>query len=111
MAVTKSWAAQPAFLAVQTPPTPRAGLLSLVCASLFVAAGLLMAYAAKSQSFAATGVVNLNTVASSEELLPLLEFFPDRTERQAVADATFVLLQRKRPVANIGTLAPLRRTH
>ena len=98
MAVTKSWAARPAFIAVGKPPKARAGLLSLVCASLLVAAGLLMAYAAKSQSFTATGLVNLNTVASTDDLLPLLESFPNRVERQSVADGTFEFLQRKRPV-------------
>ena len=69
-----------------------------------------MAYAAKSQSFAATGLLNLNTVASADDLLPLLESFPNRAERQSVADGTFEFLQRKRPLANIGALAPLRRS-
>jgi cell division protein FtsI/penicillin-binding protein 2/cell division protein FtsW (lipid II flippase) len=110
MAVTKSWAARPAFIAVSTPPKTRAGLLSLICASLLVAAGLLMAYAAKSQSFTATGLLNVNTVGSADDLLPLLESFPNRAERQSVADGAFEFLQRKRPLANIGALAPLRRS-
>jgi cell division protein FtsI/penicillin-binding protein 2/cell division protein FtsW (lipid II flippase) len=110
MAVTKSWTARPAFITVKAPPKRRAGLLSLMCASLLVAAGLLMAYAAKSQSFAATDLLNLNTVGSADELLPLLESFPDRTERQSVADGAFEFLQRKRPLANVGALAPLRRS-
>ena len=102
MAVTKSWATQPAFLAVKPAPKPRGGLIALAGASLFTAAGLLMVYAGKTQSLAADRPVNL---------LPLLESFPDRTERQSVAGAMFALIERKRPLPNVGALAPLRRTH
>jgi cell division protein FtsI/penicillin-binding protein 2/cell division protein FtsW (lipid II flippase) len=70
-----------------------------------------MAYAAKQQSFAGTErLVNVNAVSSPDDLLPLLESFPDRRERQAVAEGTYEFLQRKRPIANIGALAPLRRS-
>ncbi len=110
MAVTKSWAARPAFTAVKAPPRPPSGLFPLVCASILVAAGLLMAYAAKSQSFATPNLLNVNTITSSDDLLPLLESFPDRAGRQSVAEGTFEFLQRKRPLANIGALAPLRRS-
>ena len=111
MAVTKSWATQPAFLAVKPAPKPRGGLIALACASLFVAGGLLMVYAGKTHSLAADHPVNLNAVVSPDELLPLLESFPDRTERQSVAGAMFALIERKRPLPNVGALAPLRRTH
>jgi cell division protein FtsI/penicillin-binding protein 2/cell division protein FtsW (lipid II flippase) len=70
-----------------------------------------MVYAGKTQSLAADHPVNLNAVVSPDELLPLLESFPDRTERQSVADAMFALIERKRPLPNVGALAPLRRTH
>ena len=109
MAVTKSWAAQPALAVPKHQPAPRSGLLALFCASLFIAAGLLMAYAAKSQAFTATDLVNVNTVASPDDLLPLLDSFSDRAERQSVADGAYEFLLRKRPLANIGALAPLRR--
>src|SRR6185295_15702955 len=48
--------------------------------------------------------------ASPDDLLPLLEAFPDRAERQSVAEGAFEFLQRKRPLANVGALAPLRRS-
>ena len=41
-------------------------------------------------------------VGSPEELLPLLESFPDRTER---ADELFQALEAGRPVQNVGALA------
>jgi cell division protein FtsI/penicillin-binding protein 2/cell division protein FtsW (lipid II flippase) len=110
MAVTKSWTTQPAFLAIKIPPKPRGGLFALILASLFIAGGLLMAYAAKSQSFTATNLLNVNTIGSPDDLLPLLESFPDPAARQAVAEGTFEFLQRKRPLPNIGALAPLRRS-
>jgi cell division protein FtsI/penicillin-binding protein 2/cell division protein FtsW (lipid II flippase) len=97
---------------VQVAPRPaaRGELGWLLCASLFVAAGLAMVYAAKSQSFAAAGrLVNLNRVASAEELMPLLESFPDRAERESVARQTFEFLVRHRPLRNVGALATLRK--
>jgi cell division protein FtsI/penicillin-binding protein 2/cell division protein FtsW (lipid II flippase) len=110
MAVTKSWAAKPAFLEVKTAVPRGGGLLALVCASILVAGGLVLAYAGKSQAFESGTPVNLNGVTSSDELLPILEVFPDRAERQAVADGMFDFLQRKRPLPNVGALAPLRKS-
>jgi cell division protein FtsI/penicillin-binding protein 2/cell division protein FtsW (lipid II flippase) len=107
MAVTKSWTARPAFLEVKAPAPRGGGLISIVCASLLVAGGLVLAYAGKTQAFAGPAPVNLNTIASVDELLPILEGVPDR---QAVAESTFEFLQRKRPLPNVGALAPLRRS-
>jgi cell division protein FtsI/penicillin-binding protein 2/cell division protein FtsW (lipid II flippase) len=103
MAVTKSWAgAAPAILAVEKPPAVASGAAWLLAASLLVAGGLAMAYAGKSQAFAGAGqLVNVNTVASAEELKPLAG---------PSAEGLFDFLERKRPIANIGALAPLRRT-
>jgi cell division protein FtsI/penicillin-binding protein 2/cell division protein FtsW (lipid II flippase) len=85
-------------------------MAAMAGASLLVAVGLLMAYAGKTHGLGAERPVNLNTIGSAEELLPLLESFPDRAERRRVADATFELVQRRRPLANVGALASLRRT-
>src|SRR5215831_5093387 len=99
MPVTKSWT-KSAVVSIETAGVPRGGFVWLVCASVFVAAGLTMAYAAKSQSFAgAEHLVNVNAVQSPEELLPLLESVPDR---QPVAEGAFEFLDRKRPLPNIG---------
>ncbi len=111
MAVTRSWAeeATPLVIAASRGPAPRGGMLWLISASLFVAAGLAMVYAAKIQSFNSTQqLVNLNTVESSEELLPILESFPDRTERALVAEKTLDFLQTARPLKNVGALSRLR---
>jgi cell division protein FtsI/penicillin-binding protein 2/cell division protein FtsW (lipid II flippase) len=103
MAVTKSWAAAaPAIIAVEKPPAVARGVIWLAVASLLVAAGLVMAYAGKSQAFeGAERLVNVNTVASAEELKPLAG---------PAADGLFDFLERKRPIAHIGALAPLRRS-
>jgi cell division protein FtsI/penicillin-binding protein 2/cell division protein FtsW (lipid II flippase) len=103
MAVTKSWvAAAPAIIAVEKPPAVMSGVAWLVAASLLVAAGLVMAYAGKSQAFGESGgLVNLNTVTSADDLKPLAG---------PAADGLFDYLDRKRPIPNIGALAPLRRT-
>lgn len=111
MPVTRSW--------TETAPrvvrvAPRAGSpgqwIWLICASLFVAAGLSMVYAAKRQFIATTGhPIDLNQVASADELLPVLESIPDPAERTDLAQQTFVFLQQHRPLRNVGALAPLRR--
>ena len=102
MAVTRSWAA--AAPAMMAQPTPRAagGMVWLAAASVLVAAGIAMAYAGKAQAFAgAERLVNVNTVGSAEELEPLAG---------TAAPELFAFLERKRPLANIGALAPLRRS-
>ena len=86
MAVTRSWTAPgatPIVIAVRKPASPESHWLWLICASLLVACGLGMVFAAKARSFAgAERLVNINTVASPEELLPLLESIPDREQRE-----------------------------
>lgn len=111
MPVTRSWTrTAPRVVRV----APRAGApgqwIWLVCASLFVAAGLAMVYAAKQQFIATAGhPLNLNQVASADDLLPILESAPDPAERTDLAQQTFVYLEQHRPLRNVGALAPLRR--
>ncbi len=113
MAVTRSWqasAAAPATILVRKRgAAPRAQWAWLFAASLFVAAGLASVFAAKSiQMQEAPRLLNLNAVQSPEQLLPLLESFPDRDERGRIAQRTFEFLQTARPIANAGALAALR---
>jgi cell division protein FtsI/penicillin-binding protein 2 len=111
MAVTRSWTAagaKPAVIAVEGPRTARRGFGWLIASSLLVAAGLAMVYTAKMQRIGHGELVNLNTVTSTDDLLPLLESFPDRTERAQVAETTFDFLQRHRPLRNVGALSSLR---
>src|SRR6266567_4499549 len=112
MAVTKSWTAPgmaPAVVATETDSRPRGELVWLVGASFFVAAGLAMVFAAKTTSFAgADRLINANTVTGTEQLLPLLESFPDRTERAIAAQKTYEFLESARPLQNIGALSRLR---
>ena len=113
MAVTRSWAgAAPALISVREPaPSPGGQWLWLIGASLFVVGGLASVYAAKSLQMAgAERLVNLNTVESADRLLPLLEPFPNREERELVAQKTFDYLESVRPVRNVGALAGLRVT-
>ncbi len=115
MAVTRSWTAAgtaPALLMVKgRDVAPRGQWVWLMGASLFVAAGLASVFAAKSiQMEGAERLVNLNTVSSVDQLLPLLEPFPNREERALVAQRTFDYLERVRPVQNVGALSGLRVT-
>ena len=115
MAVTRSWTtagATPALISVEPARHPGAGLAWLVYASVLVAAGIGMAYLAKVPALNTTEhLVNLNRTASSEELLPLLESYSDRVERETVAQTVFEFLDRRRPLPNAGALSALRRTH
>jgi cell division protein FtsW (lipid II flippase)/cell division protein FtsI/penicillin-binding protein 2 len=98
MAVTKSWTATgPVIISADRAARPRLGLLPLLAASLLVAAGLASVYFAKVQR--ATGQpLNVNTVSSPDDLLPVLESFPDRTE---LAQKIF----KARPLRNAGALS------
>src|ERR1700689_2300739 len=112
MAVTRSWTASGArasVVAVRQAAAPKGQLAWLICASMFVAAGLASVYAAKSLAMAdADRLVNLNTVQSADQLLPLLESFPSGEERRQVAQQTFEYLERVRPVRNHGALSGLK---
>ncbi len=109
MAVTRSWTARgaaPLVIAVERPKPPKSHWLALVCASVLVACGLAMVYAAKARSFTgAERLVNLNTVSSPQELAPLVEVYQNREQRDTMAGNIFEFLQRTRPLANAGTLA------
>lgn len=115
MAVTRSWSAAavaPAMVSVRDQqPVPRSQWFWLVAASLFVAAGLTSVYAAKSiEMLSAQQPVNLNTVSDASQLLPLLEPFPNREERELAAQRTFDYLESVRPLQNAGALSGLRIT-
>ena len=112
MAVTKSWTeagAAPVAIAAGPRTKPPSDIGWLLCASLLVAAGLGMVYAAKSQGFAAAaarlregGLVNLNTVSDPEQLAPLFESAPDRSE---LARNLFDAVVASRPLKNVGAVA------
>ena len=103
MAVTRSWAAAGAapVMVRERRPGWSLGLGWLVPATVLVATGLGFVYYAKVQRMPVDPVLNVNAVSSPQELLPVLEFFPDR---EALAQRTFEYLERTRPVRNTGAL-------
>jgi cell division protein FtsI/penicillin-binding protein 2/cell division protein FtsW (lipid II flippase) len=97
MAVTKSWTATAPILIAPERRAPRVRtLLPIIAASLVVAVGVASVYSAKLQR--ATGqYLNVNAISSPDELLPVLESFPDRNELASkIFDA--------RPLRNVGAL-------
>ena len=111
MPVTKSWTASaPQVVRIESRRAFRGEWLWLIFASLLVAAGLGMVYVAKVQSFSGSErLVNVNRVASPDDLMPLLESFSDRAEREAVAQQAFEFLESHRPLRNVGALASARK--
>ncbi len=103
MAVTRSWTlAGPAPVMVRVERRKAsARLVWLVAASLMVAAGLWFVYQAKVQRMSGGPVLNVNAVASPDDLLPVLEFFPNRAE---LAPRIYDYLARARPLRNTGAL-------
>src|SRR6266849_1716911 len=103
MAMTRSWTATGAAPVMVQVPRSRPSLRAawLVAASLLVAAGLAFVYSAKVHRMGAGGQLNINTVSSPEDLLPILEFFPNRAE---LAPKLYDYLQRARPLRNAGAL-------
>jgi cell division protein FtsI/penicillin-binding protein 2/cell division protein FtsW (lipid II flippase) len=103
VAVTRSWTlAGPAPVMVRVERRKAsARLVWLVAASLVVAAGLWFVYQAKVQRMSGGPVLNVNAVASPDDLLPVLEFFPNRAE---LAPRIYDYLARARPLRNTGAL-------
>jgi cell division protein FtsW (lipid II flippase)/cell division protein FtsI/penicillin-binding protein 2 len=90
-------------------------LVWLVAASLMVAGGLALVYAAKTQNFAELGkqlerddVLNLNAVASADQLQPFLQVFSDPGERDLAAQKIYKYLATHTPLPNVGALARIR---
>jgi cell division protein FtsI/penicillin-binding protein 2/cell division protein FtsW (lipid II flippase) len=117
MALTRSWEARKPFVSPGAAAArPRsAGICWLLGASLLVACGLAFVYLAKTQDFADVsdrlregGMLNLNAVSDAGGLLPYLEVFQDRAQREAAAEKTFAFLRSARPVRNVGALSRLR---
>jgi cell division protein FtsI/penicillin-binding protein 2/cell division protein FtsW (lipid II flippase) len=113
MAVTKSWTdagATPAAIAVvPAVRRPGSGMGWLIAASLLVAAALAQVYVAKTQGFAEAdarlregGLVDLNSVSSADQLLPLFESSPQRSD---LAQELFESLPRTGPLKNVGAVA------
>jgi cell division protein FtsI/penicillin-binding protein 2/cell division protein FtsW (lipid II flippase) len=85
-------------------------------ASLFVAAGLGLVFAAKTYDFPSASerlargeLLNLNAAASPAAIEPFLNTFSDASERRAAAERLFAFLERARPLPNAGALARVRR--
>ena len=82
---------------------------------MLVSIGLGLVYSAKTHNFAELSsrldhgeLLDLNSITKPEQLLPFLQIFPERTEREAVAAKTFEFLAAHRPIRNVGALARLR---
>jgi cell division protein FtsI/penicillin-binding protein 2/cell division protein FtsW (lipid II flippase) len=103
VAVTRSWTmagAAPVMVRAQRRTTALS-VAWLLLASLLVAAGLGFVYVAKIQRLSGSHPLNVNTAESPDDLLPVLEFFPNRTE---LAPKVYDYLQRARPLRNAGSL-------
>ena len=119
MAVTRSWdekeLAPPVLPRAQQPaPVRPRGLAWLCASSLLVCAGLALVFFARTQNFAEMqsrldrgDLLQLNTVSSSDRLLPFLRFFPDPAARTQAAEKLLAFLQTRRPLHNVGSLSRL----
>ncbi len=116
MAVTRSSAAErprTSIGPVRRDAWPAAFLIWLAAAAALIAAGIWLAYQAKSQPFtavrqglAAKQILNLNDLGTREDLLPMLApIFPDAAERQFVARKIYYV---SGGAANVGALARIR---
>lgn len=112
MAVTKSWEVrvltEPEAAKTAVRARHNRDLFWLLGASVLVITGLTLVYLAKTQRLTGAEPFNLNSVTSSEQLLPYLQVFSNENERESAADRTFEFLKRAGPLRNVGTLARLR---
>jgi cell division protein FtsI/penicillin-binding protein 2/cell division protein FtsW (lipid II flippase) len=103
MAVTRSWT-MTGTAPVMVRENRRAAPLRFAClvmSSLLVATGLWFVYQAKVQRMSGQPVLNVNAVASPDELLPVLESFPNRAE---LAARVYGYIERARPLRHTGAL-------
>jgi cell division protein FtsI/penicillin-binding protein 2/cell division protein FtsW (lipid II flippase) len=103
MAVTRSWTpagTAPLMVREKRRAAPLR-LALLVLTSLMVATGMWFVYQAKVQRMSGQPVLNVNAVASPDELLPVLESFPNRAE---LAGRIYEYLERARPLRHTGAL-------
>jgi cell division protein FtsI/penicillin-binding protein 2/cell division protein FtsW (lipid II flippase) len=121
VAVTRSWEQKVVLTLApeerRAPAERRRELPWLLCSSLMVAAGLALAYGAKTQNFGEDAgrlkrgeLLNLNAAQTPGDLLPFLQIFSDAGERAAVAERVFEFLRKSGPVPNVGALARIRVT-
>src|SRR5262249_44832522 len=120
VAITRSWTAAASGTDALAPPSVREprrtdGIAWLAAASLLIAFGLAMTYAAKTMELPETtaklargDLLDLNRAPSAEALLPFLNTFPGRDGRELAAARTFAFLEKARPVRNVGALSALR---
>src|ERR1035441_4766892 len=103
MAVTRSWTKAGTAPVMVSVPRRRTSLRLTwqVASSLAVATGLWFVYQAKVQRMSSAPVLNLNTVTSPDELLPVLGFFPNRAD---LAPRIYDYLERARPLRHTGAL-------
>ncbi len=115
MTVTKSWehAAAPREWPQQRAARGRVAEAAwLAVSSLLVAAGLVLVYFAKAQSFADTqarlargDLLNLGAESSPGAIIPFLNVFSDASERAAAAEKVSQYIEAHRPLPNVGSLA------
>jgi cell division protein FtsI/penicillin-binding protein 2/cell division protein FtsW (lipid II flippase) len=114
MAVTKSWETRvtPLIAIKGTRNTERRReFYFLAVASLLVGCGLAMVFAAKTQEFPGSALININGPAVTvPELEKALHAIADDAQRAYAAERVNDFLQQHRPLANIGALARLRVT-
>ena len=116
MALTRSWEGTPAgkleILATAKQLDRRRELIWLSIASALICAGLVSVFLAKTEDAAPHTaaiergeIINLNRVASAEQILPALQVVsPD--ERGEIAGQIYAMRQR-RSLPNVGALARL----
>lgn len=83
-------------------------LLCLLAASLVVAAGLWLVFAAKTRDLSTEHVVNLNQLSSPQELIPYLKMIPSGADQDRIANRIYDAKRRGVRFDNDGAIARMR---
>ncbi|HZU24287.1 MAG TPA: FtsW/RodA/SpoVE family cell cycle protein [Bryobacteraceae bacterium] len=88
----------------------RAELIWLLMASVVVACGLYLVYAAKTRAAAADQktALDLNTLTGPQQLIPLLGMIPSPADQEFVADRIYEAIRRGERFDNVGAIARIR---
>lgn len=87
-------------------------LVGLLAASMAFAAGVCLVYLAKTHDIAAqqAAILNLNSVAGPQQLMPYLAPIAAPSDQEFIADKMFDLRRRGETLSNVGAIARIRVT-
>ncbi|MDQ6700202.1 MAG: FtsW/RodA/SpoVE family cell cycle protein, partial [Acidobacteriota bacterium] len=102
-------------VALESSASRRLELIMLIAASVAIAMGLALVYAAKTNTFhnfdkqvQDRQVLNINRLSAYQQLLPFLTIFPKADDRDFIARSIYAATRHGTTIANVGAIGRIR---